>query len=119
MVTEKTLIKFGFVRDENNVKLKEVFKNNVKIKELHIDTYPENPFSSSTPFMLLLRVSEKNVIVSNDDKRIIFKKNDKEKTQFMNILFSKIDKCFCKITESYYEFILNVQNIYYKITVLN
>lgn len=119
MITEDTLIKFGFVKDKNNSQLKEVLKDNTKMKEIHIDAYPENPLASSTSFMLLLRVSERNAMISNDGDRIILKKDDKCGTHFMNILFDKIIECFYKACGGYLEFILNIQNIYYKITVFN
>lgn len=120
MTMENTLIKFGLAKDENNLKLKEVLKDNAKLKEIHIDIYPENPLvASSTPFMLLSRTIEKNVIVSNNNDRLILKRNDKFETCFMNILASKVTESFFKISESYSEFILNIQNIYFRITILN
>ena len=119
MVTEKDLMKFGFTKDESNRQLEEVFEDGIKLNEVYIDIYPENPLSSSASFTLLLRTHEKNVSVSNDDIRLILKKNDRYNSCFMNILLSKVDECFFKITDSCYEFILNVQNIFYRITVLN
>lgn len=119
MVTDKTLMKFGFIKEENNSQLKEFFKNNLKLKEIHIDIYPDNPMLSSSDFTLLLRTHEDNVIVSNDGIRLILKKCNKYETHFMNILFSNITECFSKVSGSCCEFILNVQNIYYKITILN
>ena len=115
MITEK----FGFVNDENRLCLKEFFKDNLKFKEIHIDMYPSNPLESQNAFMLLLRTSEKNAITSNDGNRLILKKSDKFETHFMNVLFSKMTECFCKVSDSYSEFILNIQNVYYKITILN
>jgi hypothetical protein len=119
MITEKTLMKFGFINDENCLRLKEFLKNNLKLKEIHIDIYPDNPLKSSTSFMLLLRTSEKNIIISNDGNRLILKKNDRYETHIMNVLFSKITECFFKVSDSCSEFILNVQNIFYRISVLN
>lgn len=119
MTTDKTLIKFGFIKDENNSQLKEVFKNNLKLKEIRIDVYPDNPMSLPTSFMLLLRTCEKNVITSNDGNRLVLKRNDRYNTHFMNIPFSNVSECFLKIFKNYYEFILNIRNTYYKITVLN
>lgn len=119
MVTENTLMKFGFVREENNVRLKELIKSKNKLKEVYIDIYPENPFVSSNSFMLLLRTSENNATVSIDNGRLIFKKNDAYETHFMNILISKITDCFYKVCDDSYEFILSIQNIWYRITILN
>ena len=119
MVTENTLIKFGFVKESNGSQLKQSIKDSGKLKEVHIDVYPENPFASSDSFMLLLRASEANATISIDEGRLVFKKNDKYETHFMNVLISKITECFYKISEGYSEFILNIQNVYYKITVLN
>ena len=120
MIAEKTLKKFGLIKDENNFQLKEVFKNNLKLKEIHIDTYTENPLvSSSAPFMLLLRTIEKNATVSNDEDRLVLTRDDGYGTYFMNVLFSEIKECYYKDTYVSSEFILNIQNIWYRITVLN
>lgn len=120
MITEKTLKKFGLIKDENNFQLKEVFENNLKLKEIHIDIYPENPLvSSSAPFMLLLRTIEKNATVSNDEERLVLIKDDGFGTYFLNVLFSKINECYYKNIGIGSEFILNIQNIWYRITVFN
>ena len=119
MITDKTLMKFGFVKDDNGLQLKEFFKNNLKLKEIHIDMYPDNPMEPSASFMLLLRTSEKNATTSNDGNRLILKKDDRYNTRFMNVLFSKIAECFCNISDNYSEFIVNIHNIYYRITFLN
>lgn len=121
MVAEKTLTKLGFTKDENNTKLNEIFRDNAKLKEIHIDVYPTNPLvSSSTPFMLLLRTIEKKMLVKNSGIRLVLKKRiDSFDTYFMNITLSEINECYCKSIDGYSEFILNIQNIYYRITVFN
>lgn len=120
MVTEKTLIKFGLNKDENNFQLNEIFKNNFKLKEIHIDIYPDNPLvSSSAPFMLLLRTIEKNVMVSNDGNRLVLIRNDGFNAYFINVLFSEISECYYKGSNNSFEFILKIQNIWYRITVFN
>lgn len=122
MVAEKTLTKLGFAKDEkNNSKLNEVFKDNIKLKEIHIDVYPTNPLtSSSTSFVLLLRTIEKKMLVKNSGTRLVLKKSvDGYETHFMNVLFSEIAECYYKVVGGYSEFILNIQNIYYRITVFN
>ena len=118
MDTEK-MIKCGFIKDENCLLLKEVLNDDVYLKEVYIDIYSEDPFSFSTAHMLLLRTKEKNVSISNEDGRLILKKNDNYETHIINVLLSKITECFSKVSETYSEFILNIQNIYYKITVFN
>lgn len=122
MVAENTLTKLGFAKDENNnSKLNEVFKDNIKLKEIHIDIYPTNPLvSSSTPFMLLLRTIEKKMLVKNSGTRLVLKKSvDGCETHFMNVLFSEIAECYYKMVGNCSEFILNIQNTYYRITVFN
>lgn len=119
MTTENTLMKFGFIKEKDNSQLKELLKSSVKLKEVHIDAYSENPVASSSSFMLLLRTSEKNAIVLIDKDRLVFKRNDNQNTYFMNILLDRITECFSKVADSYSEYILNVQNIYYRITILN
>ena len=111
--------RFGFVKEENDLRLKEMIKNKSKLKEVHIDIYPENPLDYSNLFLLLLRTSENNVTVLVDGDRLIFKRNDKNETHFINIMISRITECFSKISDTYSEFILNIQNVYYKITILN
>lgn len=121
MVAEQTMTKLGFVKDEKNTKLNEIFKDNTKLKEIHIDVYPINPLvSSSTTFMLLLRTIEKKILVKNSGNRLVLKKVvDRYDTYFMNVVLSEIKECYCKLTDSYSEFILNIQNTYYRITVFN
>lgn len=118
MVDNNTLMNFGFIKDENNLKLKELLKKNVKLKELHVDVYPDNPLKATqSPFMLLLRIIEKNVMIESNDDRVILKKHDRYETCLSNILFSKIKECFFKISDACSEFVVNVQNIYYRIIV--
>ena len=121
MVIENTLIKFGLTKDEENSMLKEVLKDKIRLREIHIDTYPENPLiNSSAPFMLLLRAIEKNMIVSNDGSRLILKRNiDKFETYFMNVPFSEITECCYKTYNGCFEFILKIQNTYYRIIIFN
>lgn len=120
MVTENILGKFGLIKDENNLKLKEIFKDGTKLKEIHIDAYSENPLiNSSSQFMLLLRVIEKNALIVNDGNRLILKRNDKCGTYFVNALFPKISECFFKSYGNCFEFILRVRGLYFKVTILN
>lgn len=120
MVNEKILMKFGLTKDENNSKLKEVLKDNIRLKAIHIDAYPENPLvASSAPFILLLRTIEERATIENDGNRLILKRDDKFKTYFMNVLFSDITDCFYEILDDHSEFILKIQNIYYRITIIN
>ena len=119
MVTENILAKYGFVNEKDYSKLIEIIKNTTRLREVHIDTYPENPMFSSDSHMLLLRTVEKKAIISVEGDRLIFKRDDIYGTHFVNVLISKIKECFTKMTGDCDEYILNVQNIYYKITVFN
>ena len=112
---------YGYHEDKDILQLKNVLKNNTKLKELCIDIYSENPAISVHPsmFMLLLRTFEKDVLVSNNEDRVILKKNDRDKTYIMNILFSKIKWCFYKTNDNFSEFIFNIQNTYYKLIIFN
>lgn len=121
MTAGQTMTKLGFVKDEINTKLNEVFKDNIKLKEIHIDIYPTNPLvSSPIPYMLLSRTIEKKMLIKNSGNRLVLKKNiDGYDTYFMNVLLSEIKECYYKDSDGFFEFILNIQNIYYKITVFN
>ena len=119
--TIQTITKLGFTKDESNAKLYEIFKDNTKLKEVHIDIYPANPLiSSSTPYMLLLRTIEKKMLVKNSGTRLVLKKNiDSYDTYFMNVLLSDIRECYYSVSNGFSEFILNIQNVFYRITVFN
>jgi len=120
-MAEKTMMKLGFAKDEKNTKLNEIFKDDTKLKEVHIDVYPSNPLiSSSIPYMLLLRTIEKKMLVKNSGTRLVLKKNiDSYDTYFMNVLLSEIKECYYSVSNGFFEFVLNIQNIYYRITVFN
>lgn len=115
---ENFLKNYGFVEDVNSSHLKAILKNDLKIKEVHIDIYPEMT-GDTKDYMLLLRTIEKNSIIENDGNRMILTKNDRLKTQFMNVIISKIVECFYKFSDNCFEFIFKIQNIYYRLTVLN
>lgn len=117
----ETLMKLGFAKDEKELKLNEIFKDNAKLKEVHIDIYPTNPLiSSSAPYMLLSRTIEKKMLVKNSGNRLVLKKNiDGYDTYFMNVLLSEIKECYYKSSNGFFEFILNIQNIYYRIIIFN
>lgn len=117
----KNVLKFGFIKDEVDVYLNKMALDNniIHLSEVHIDIYPENPLVSSSCYMLLLRATEKNASILVDNDRIILKRNDTYGTHFLNILTPKITECFSKIYEGGIEFILNIQNVYYRINLIN
>lgn len=119
MVTENILTKYGFVNEKDYSKLIEIIRNADRLVEVHIDTYPENPLLSSDSHMLLLRTFEKRAKILVEDDRLIFKRDDINGTHFVNVLISKIKECFSKMTGDCDEYILNIQNIWYRITVFN
>ena len=119
MVTENILTKYGFVNEKDYSKLIEIIRNADRLVEVHIDTYPENPLLSSDSYMLLLRTVEKKARILVEDDRLIFKRDDIYETHFVNVLISKIKECFSKMTGDCDEYILNIQNIWYRITVFN
>ena len=116
---EDTLMKYGFVNEKDYSKLIEIIKNSTRLLEVHIDTYPNNPLVCSEPHMLLLRTSEKRAKILVEGDRLIFKKDDAYETHFVNVLISKIKECFSKMTGDCDEYILNIQNVWYKITIFN
>lgn len=114
----KALIKCGFSKDENGFKLTEIFQDNTKFKEVHIDIYSSNPFEKVVLSVLMLRRSEKNATVSNNGKSIVIKANDKYNTYIAELLLDTISESYYKENfEDSFDFILNCQNIYYKVTI--
>lgn len=119
MITESILTKYGFVNEKDYSKLIKIIRNTSGLREVHIDTYPDNPLLSSDSHMLLLRTVEKRARILVEDDRLIFKRDDIYGTHFVNVLISKIKECFSKMTGDCDEYILNIQNIWYRITVFN
>lgn len=117
-MNNKALIRCGFSKDENNLKLAEIFRDNIRLKEIHIDIYSSNPFDNAVTPMLMLRSNEKDVLVSNDEKSIAIKKNDRHNTYIAEVSLDTINDSYFKINfEDSFDFILNCQNIYYKVTI--
>lgn len=82
-------------------------------KEVHID------ISSDNPYMLLLRVKEKNVVAMRDNERVVFSKNDKHKTGIFNLLINKIEnRMIKKYSDNMYELIFTIGNLQYQMTVI-
>lgn len=107
--------KCGFFEDENNLKLMKVFENNSEFKEIYIDIYSDNPFDKATSPILMLRRNENNVAICNDEKSIIIKTND---TYIAELILNNVNKCYYKkYIEDSFDFVLNCQNIFYKITI--
>lgn len=117
------ILKLGFVEDKIDTYLNKMeLDNNIKhLSEVHIDVYPENPLisSASSCFELMLRTSEKNVLILIDNDRIILKRNDIYGTHFLNVLIPKIKEFYSKVSDSYLEFILNIHDVYYRINIIN
>lgn len=120
MVSEQDFIEFGFVKREMNLSLNKA-ESVFNLKEVYVEVYPENPFNSSATFMLTLRASEKNATASLGFDRIVLKKSDTNGTHMINIIASKVNECYYKGCPDYTygEFILNIQNIWYRIIVFN
>ena len=114
----KALMKYGFSKDVDNLELMNVFQDGIKFKEVYIDVYHSNPFDNVIRPVLILRRSEKNVFILNNVDCLIFKTNDKYNTYIAELVLSNIKDCYFKGNfESGFDFILNCQNIYYKITI--
>lgn len=117
MNTEKSLARCGFISDEENLNLSEVFSDNAVYKEIYIDIYSDNIFDNTCRPMLLLRTTQEKIAVANDGTNLALVKCDKFKTHIMNIRLEEIIECYYKKTDINFEFILNCQNIYYKIAI--
>jgi len=79
-----------------------------KIKELHMDTY------INEPYMLLSRVIDENVSHSWQDNRIVLRKKDD--TVLMNIPIDEIKDCAVKeFANSHYQVLFNLCNVQYKV----
>ena len=85
----------------------------LKLTEIHMDVYIENPY------MLLSRISEKKISGEIENDRIILFKNDRKHTFLFNVLQSEISKCmFKKYSDAQFEFVFQVHNVTYKLLVV-
>ena len=85
--------------------------NNKTLEKIHIDAYLEEPYT------LFARVDEKNIKVKLDDKRVVLTKKDN--TTLANVPLDNIMKCMVKKhSNSRYEFICVVHNIFCKLSVV-
>ena len=117
-MSNNALIKCGFVKDENNSQLLEVFQDGTKFKELYIDIYSANPFEKLVRPMLMLRHCEENAIVSKEKESIVIKKNDKYSTYVAELLLESVNESYFKKNFKHsFEFILNCQNVFYRFTI--
>ena len=83
------------------------FKNK-KIKELHIDTY------INEPYMLLSRVVDKNISHSLQGDRIVLRKKDD--TVIMNIPLDDVENYTTReFADSHYQVLFNIHNVQYKV----
>ena len=108
-----------FIEDLKMEKLKEKFVSDKVIEKIYITAYFENPLKKSYENMVVLRGEGSNVIISDDEQRLILKRKYTFQDCILNILYSKIEKCFFKGEKTYCEFVLKVKDIYYKITIFD
>lgn len=104
--------KYGFVADNDKTKIKNIFNNN-KFNNLHIEIY------SNSPYMLLLRAVESNVLTEVKDGRIIAgTKSNEGITTVLNILLENIDRCFIKqYDDTRYEIVFSLLGLQYKMFI--
>lgn len=108
----------GFSKDKDNLKLLEIFKDNTEFKEVYIDIYSSDPFNKTILPVLILRRNANNVIISNNNKSVIIKANDKYNTYITELVLNNINEIYYKEDfKNNFNFILNYQNIFYKITI--
>lgn len=107
------LERYGFVIDDNKSKFNEKFDsafNGKKLNKIHIDLYTDKPY------MLLSRAREENIKVSLKDGRIFLQ--CKDGTVIMDVLIDSVCKYAMKKNKRYYQFILAIHGIWYKIVVV-
>ena len=103
------LKEYGFVVGNDKSNFSEAF-NGKKFSRIHIDLY------SDKPYMLLSRVRELNTSVSLENGRVILKAKDG--TVLVNVLLDSIREYAMRKGTRYYQFIVAIQGIWYKILVV-
>lgn len=103
------LKEYGFMINDDKSNFDNAF-NGKKFSRIHIDLY------SDRPYMLLSRIREMNTKVSFEDGRIILK--DKYGTVLVNVLLDSIREYAMRKGSRYYQFILTVKGIWYKILIV-
>ena len=79
-----------------------------KIKELHMDTYMNEPYT------LLSRVIDENVSHYFKDNRVILR--DKDDAVLANIPLDEVKECCVKkFASSHYQILFNLRDVQYKV----
>lgn len=100
---------FGYELATDKSNFDKIF-NGKSFKEIHIDTY------ANEPYQLLSRVIGNNIKIIHKDGRIVLKRKDG--MVLVDVLFDSICEYAMKKRKEYYQFILTIQNIWYKILVV-
>ena len=103
------LEEYGFVVNNDKSNLDNAF-NGKKLNRIHIDLY------SDKPYMLLSRIREMNAKINFEDGRIILK--DKDGTVLVNVLLDSICEYAMRKGSRYYQFILSIKGIWYKVLIV-
>ena len=100
---------FGYVVSTDKTGFDEVFDGR-SFKEIHIDMYTYNPYQ------LFSRVIDNNISMLHEDNRIVLKRKDG--MVLVDVLYDNIYEYAMKKCKEYYQFVLTIQNIWYKILVV-
>ena len=103
---------YGFKEDYDLFLFKNIFDNK-NIREVHIDTYMNDPY------ILFSRMVEKNIASLMQDNRLILQRNNGGRLSIMDVPINNIFECMVKMYSStQYQLVFAVENIWYKILVL-
>lgn len=100
---------FGYKVATDKSNFDNVF-NGKSFKEIHIDTY------ANEPYQLFSRVIGSNIKIVHKDGRIVLTRKDG--MVLADVLYDGIYKYAMKKREEYYQFVLTIQNIWYKILIV-
>ena len=88
----------------------DILRDDLHLANVSIDAYMLNPY------IFVLRSTEKSLTAYVDDERIIMRRNDKHKTNVVNIPCDSVEDVRVKLTEDYkYRVSFNVNNVCYSV----
>lgn len=103
------LVEYGFKIDTDKSGFDTAF-NGKSFKEIHIDTY------INEPYQLFSRVIGNNVKIFHEDGRIVLRRKDG--LVLIDVLFDSIYEYAMKKCKEYYQFVLSIHDMWYKVLVI-
>lgn len=103
------LIEYGFTVSTDTSTFNDTFAGK-KFSKIHVDTY------NNKPYMLFSRIRESNIKIALEDGRILLRSRDN--TVLVDVPLDGICEFAVKKCEKYYQYVVSICNVWYKVIVI-